>query len=137
VFSDDDNTGEVTKKIKRVASATAHAIESTVDGILAEVPQAVPSPSRVTNQIEIATSHLVSRARRASTSLQIHEVTSRVPLFREALSNIISVDGILSSAELLLLSGKLIPPTLPVPSLLSASENSYRSPFSRQSHRYT
>ena|SRR5271167_177266 len=99
---------EVAKKSKRTASAA-----KTRD-ILASMPGAVPSPSRVSNQIELATSRLVRRARSASTSLQLHQVTSRVPLVRQAISNVVSVDGIVTVTELLLLLCKLIPRTYPV-----------------------
>src|SRR6202012_2789272 len=91
--------------------------ESKGRDILASVPGSVPSPSRVTNQIELATSHLYRRARSASTSLHLHEVTNRVPIIRQAISNVVSVDGIVSLAELALLLNKLIPRTYPVCSL--------------------
>lgn len=78
------------------------------------MPGAVPSPSRVSNQIELATSQLVRRARSASTSLRLHEVTDRVPIVRQAVSNVVSVDGIVSVAELLLLLNRLIPRGYPV-----------------------
>jgi hypothetical protein len=116
VFSDEEGvTGiEVVKKSKRAATSAAKTAESKTRDILANIPGAVPSPSRVSNQIELATSHLVRRARSASTSLQLHQVTSRVPIVRQAISNVVSVDGILTVAELILLLHKLIPFTYPV-----------------------
>ena len=105
---------EIVRKSKR---APTSATKSTARDILASVPGAVPSPSRVSNQIELATSRLVRRARSASTSLQLHQVTSRVPIVRQAISNVVSVDGIVSAAELALLLNKIIPRTYPVSSL--------------------
>jgi hypothetical protein len=112
---------ELVKKTKRAATSTAKAAESKGRDILASVPASVPSPSRVTNQIELATSHLYRRARSASTSLHLHEVTSRVPIIRQAISNVVSVDGIVSLAELALLLNKLIPRTYPVCTFSGAS----------------
>ena len=80
------------------------------------MPGAVPSPSRVSAQINLATSRLYRRARSASTSLQLHQVTSRVPIVRQAISNVVTVDGIATGAELLMLMNKLIPRTYPVSS---------------------
>jgi hypothetical protein len=116
VFSDEEGVSgiEVVKKSKRAATSATKSAESKTRDILANMPSAVPSPSRVSNQIELATSHLVRRARSASTSLQLHQVTSRVPIVRQAISNVVSVDGILTVAELLLLLNKLIPCTYPV-----------------------
>ena len=108
---------EVVKKSKRAATSTTKTADSKTRDILANVPSAVPSPSRVSNQIEIATSHIVRRARSASTSLQLHQVTSRVPIVRQAISNVVSVDGIVTVIEILLLLSKLIPLTYPVFSL--------------------
>jgi hypothetical protein len=106
---------EVTvKRTKKAAAITAKSVESKSRDLLASVPASVPSPSRVTSQIEAATSHLVRRARSASTSLQLHQVTSRVPIVRQAISNVVSVDGIVTLAELALLLNKLIPRTYPV-----------------------
>src|SRR5436305_1569201 len=82
--------------------------------LMVSVACAVPSPSRVSNQIELATSRLVRRARSASTSLQLHQVTARVPIIRQAISNVVSVDGIVSVAELLLLLNKIVPRSYPV-----------------------
>ena len=104
---------EILKKSKRAATS---ATKSTARDILASMPGAVPSPSRVSNQIELATSRLVRRARSASTSLQLHQVTSRVPIVRQAISNVVSVDGIVTVVELLLLLNKIIPRTYPVSS---------------------
>lgn len=78
------------------------------------MPGAVPSPSRVSNQIELATSRLVRRARSASTSLRLHEVADRVPILRQAVSNVVAVDGIVSVTEILLLLNRLIPRGYPV-----------------------
>ena len=116
VFSDEEGVMgiEVVKKSKRAATSAAKTSESKTRDILANIPGAVPSPSRVSNQIELATSHLVRRARSASTSLQLHQVTSRVPIVRRAVSNVVSVDGIVTVVELLLLLSKLIPCTYPV-----------------------
>jgi len=116
VFSDEEGvTGaELVKKTKRAASSVAKAAENKTKDILANVPTAVPSPSRVSASIERATSQFVRRARSASTSLQLHQVTSRVPIIRQAISNVVSVDGIVTSAEVLLLLSKLIPRTYPV-----------------------
>jgi hypothetical protein len=100
---------EVAKKPKRGAPSATKTRD-----ILANVPGAAPSPSRVSSQIELATSHLVRRARSASTSLQLHQVTSHVPMVRRSISNVVSVDGIVSVVELLLLLNKLIPRTYPV-----------------------
>ena len=100
---------EVVKKSKRGAPSA-----SKTRDILASMPSAVPSPSRVSNQIELATSRFVRRARSASTSLQLHHVTSRVPLVRQAISNVASVDGIVTVTELVFLLCKLIPRTYPV-----------------------
>jgi hypothetical protein len=114
VFSDEEGA-ELVKRSRRTATS-AKSGESKTRDLLASVPGAVPSPSRVSNQIELATSHLVRRARSASASLQLHQVTSRVPIVRRAISNVVSVDGIVTVAELLLLLSKLIPRTYPVPS---------------------
>ena len=92
---------------------------------MAAMPSAVPSPSRVSNQIELATSRLVRRARSASTSLQLHQVSRRVPVVRQAISNVVSVDSIVSAAELLLLMAKLIPREYPVFSSHCLSNFSY------------
>jgi|SRR5579871_2379493 len=97
----------------------AKAVENKTRDIMASMPGAVPSPARVSNQIEIATSHLVRRARSASTSLKLHEVTDRMPIVRQAISNVVSVDGIVSTAELALLLNRLIPRTYPVLHTLS------------------
>ena len=105
---------ELVKRTKKAAGTAAKATESKGRDLLAAVPASVPSPSRVTNQIELATSHLVRRARSASQSLQLHQVTSRVPIVRQAVSNVVSVDGIVTLAELALLLNKLIPRTYPV-----------------------
>ena len=115
-FSDEDGLsgGEVVKKGKRAATSAARSAESKTRDLLASVPGAVPSPSRVSNQIELATSRLMRRARSASTSLQLHRVSSRVPIVRQAISNVVSVDGITTVAELLLLLSKIIPRTYPV-----------------------
>jgi hypothetical protein len=101
---------DVVKKPRRAAPSSA----TKTRDILASVPGAAPSPSRVSNQIELATSRLVRRARSASTSLQLHQVTSRVPLVRQAISNVVSVDGIVTVTELVFLLCKLIPRTYPV-----------------------
>jgi hypothetical protein len=112
---EEGNTGiEVVKKSKRAAPSAAKTAESKTRDILASMPGAVPSPSRVSNQIELATSRFVRRARSASTSLQLHHVTSRVPLVRQAISNVVSVDGITMATELAFLLCKLIPRTYPV-----------------------
>jgi len=108
--SDEENTSapEVLKK-KRRASVV-------VKDVVASMPGA-PSPSRVSAHIEFATQQLVRRARSASTSLQLHQVTDKVPIVRKAISNVISVDLLSSIAELLLLFNKLIPRTWPVSTL--------------------
>lgn len=119
---------EVVKKSKRAAASATKTAESKTRDILASMPGAVPSPSRVSNQIELATSHLVRRARSASTSLQLHRVTSRVPVVRQAISNVVSVDGIVTVTELVFLLCKLIPRTYPVfPLLASITYCSYIS----------
>jgi hypothetical protein len=105
---------EIVKKTKRAASTVAKVADSTARDIVAAMPDSVPSPARVTNQIEIATSRLVRRARSASTSLQLHQVTSRVPVVRQAVSNVVSVDGIVGLAEITLLLNRLIPRNYPV-----------------------
>lgn len=112
---------EVAKKSKRAPSSAAKTAESKSRDILASVPGAAPSPSRVSNQIELATSRLVRRARSASTSLQLHQVTARVPVVRRAISNVVSVDGIVTATELVFLLVKLIPRTYPVSSCLLQS----------------
>lgn len=109
---------EVVKKTKKAAGTAAKSAESKGRDLLASVPASVPSPSRVTNQIELATTRLVRRARSASTSLQLHQVTSRVPIVRQAISNVISVDGIVALAELALLLSELFPRTYPVPTII-------------------
>lgn len=106
---------EIVKKTKRAASTIAKASDSKARDIISSMPSSVPSPARVTNQIELATSRLVRRARSASTSLQLHQVTSRVPVVRQAVSNVVSVDGIAGLTEFTLLINKLIPRTYPVP----------------------
>ena len=106
--------GELLKKSKKTANTALVKAEGKTRDIMASMPSAVPSPSRVSNQIELATSHLVRRARSASTSLQLHQVSRRVPVVRQAISNVASVDGIVSTAELLLLIAKLIPRSYPV-----------------------
>lgn len=106
---------EIVKKTKRAANSAAKVAESTTRDMMASMPSAVPSPARVSNQIELATSRLVRRARTASTSLQLHQVTERVPIVRQAISNVVSVDGIVSLAELTLLLNKIIPRAYPVP----------------------
>src|SRR5438045_7223695 len=106
---------EVAKKSRRAAPSGTRTRD-----ILANVPGAAPSPSRVSSHIELATSHLVRRARSASTSLQLHQVTSRVPMVRRSMSNVVSVDGIVTVVELVLLLNKLIPRTYPVHHLLNA-----------------
>lgn len=116
---------ELVKKSRKSAATSAKSPESKTRDILAAVPGAVPSPSRVSNQIELATSRLVRRARSASTSLQLHQVTTRVPIIRRAISNVVSVDGIVSGVELLLLFNKLFPRTYPVLSLSSPLTFSY------------
>ena len=135
---------EVVKKSKRVASSAAKTAESKTRDILASVPGAAPSPSRVSNQIELATSRLVRRARSASTSLQLHQVTARVPLVRQAVSNVVSLDGLVTVTELVFLLVKLIPRTYPVSSYSLQSlivvtsswdvDKSYSTPGSRQTH---
>ena len=118
--------GEVVKRSKRGAGSAARAGETKTRDLLASVPGAVPSPSRVSNQIELATSHLIRRARSASTSLQLHQVSSRVPIVRQAISNVVSVDGMVTVAEFLLLMNKLIPRTYPVyPSYYRLTDDSY------------
>ena len=116
MISDEDGLSgaEIVKKGKRAATSVARTAEAKGRDLLASVPGAVPSPSRVSNQIELATSRLMRRARSASTSLQLHHVSSRVPIVRQAISNVVSVDGIVTVAELLLLLSKLIPRTYPV-----------------------
>jgi hypothetical protein len=106
---------DIVKKTKRTASTIAKAADSRAKDIVSSIPSSVPSPARVTNQIELATSRLVRRARSASTSLQLHQVTSRVPVVRQAVSNVVSVDGIAGLTEFTLLINKLIPRTYPVP----------------------
>jgi hypothetical protein len=124
VDSDSDEEGimgsEMVKKTKRTAGTVAKTADSKTRGIMSSIPGSVPSPARVTSQIELATSPLVRRARSASSSLQLHQVTSRVPVVRQAVSNVVSVDGIAGLTELTLLMNKLIPRTYPVSSCLMA-----------------
>ena len=118
---------EIVKKSKKVANSAAKVAESTARDIMASMPGAVPSPSRVSNQIDLATSRLVRRARSASTSLQLHQVTQRVPVVRQAISNVVSVDTIVSLGELTLLLNKIIPRAYPVSHKLSFANESYIS----------
>ena len=123
MFSDEEGVSvtELVKKTKRVPATVSKAGETKAKDLLANVPSAVPSPSRVSQSVERVTTDLYRRARSASTSLQLHQVTSRVPVIRQAVSNVVSVDGIVSVAELLLLLSKLFPRSYPVVLQLSCN----------------
>lgn len=115
MFSDEDRVSgtEIVKRGKRISTVAAKSTESKTHDLLASVPGAAPSPSRVSSQIERATSRLVYRARSAS-NLQLRRVTSHVPFLRQWISNVVSVDSIVTLFELLLLLNKLIPRSYPV-----------------------